>query len=161
MTIDYTRLANEINTDPRGYGYAPFVANGNDGAIVELLTRIRNGTDGTPKITVSRAQVPSTEILENIDVRDFRTQGTGINNGTLAASWFESVTQSPQVKLANPDGTPTRTRANIDLIVSDTNGSQTRLNAVAVRAGSRAEEMFGVNTYITGTDVSFALRGTS
>jgi hypothetical protein len=156
---DYQKLAAEINTDPIRYGYAPFVANGNDGAIVDTLKKVRDGKDGFPAITINRPDCTPAEILEAIDIRDFKTPGGNVN-ATLAASWFESVTQSQRIRLANADGTKTVMRNNIDLLVSNTNFSQTRLDAVAVRAGNRIEELFGVNTNVTGSDVSWALRGT-
>lgn len=155
---DYQKLAAEIRTDPNKYGYAPFVASGNDGAIVDILMKVRSGADGFPAIAINRPDCASAEIIEAINILDLKAP-PGNLNVTLVAAWFESVMQSARIRLANVDGTRTNTRTNIDQLVGSANGSQARLDAVAVRAGSRAEELFGANTYVSGSDVSYALRG--
>jgi hypothetical protein len=161
MAITPAALASEINTDPLTYGYAARVAAGDDGGIVALLNKPRDGTDGEAAISVKRADCDPSELLAAIDVRDLATAGLPAGMSVpLAQSWLESVTQFPRIRLANDDGSKTLIRRNIDRLVADTNGSQTRLDAVAVRVGSRAEQLGGAGTVVTGSDVSFALRGT-
>jgi len=61
------------------------------------------------------------------------------------------------IRLSNDNGTKTQVRKNIDRITGDTNGSQTRLDAVAVRVGSRAEALFGAGVVVDINDVGNAL----
>jgi hypothetical protein len=152
MPISLTALATEINTDPRGYGYAEHVASGADSLIADLLNLVR------AEITVRRADIAPVELLEAIDLRDFPATPAGINNATLAGSWLESVLQFARIPLLNADGTNNRIRQNLNRLLGDTNGSQTRLGAISRRAGSRAEELFGVDTRVTSDDVARALR---
>lgn len=152
-------LASEIRTDPLTYGYGVHITSGNDQAIADLLNKVRDGTDGKAAVTIRRADCTPAEILEAIDVRDFPAAPTGVNSIPLAQSWLESITQFSSVRLANTDGTKTTTRKNIDRLVGDTQGSQVRLDAVSIRNGSRAEQLFGVNTRISSSDVATALRG--
>lgn len=142
----------ELNSDPRSYGYAADIASGYVGGLRDRLNLARAG------ITIRRPDCDPAEILEAIDIRDFATSPAGVTNNTFAASWFESITQFQRVRLATADGAKTQVRKNIDRMVNDTKGSQTRLDAVAVRTGSRAEELFGAGTAVTTDDVTEALR---
>jgi hypothetical protein len=152
-----TALASEIRTDPLTYGYGVNITSGNDQAIADLLNKVRDGTDGKAAITVRRPDCTPAEILEAIDVRDFPAAPTGVNNIPLAQSWLESITQFSSIRLALSDGTKTTTRKNIDRLVGDTQGSQTRLDAVAIRNGSRAEQLFGFGVRISSGDVAASL----
>ena len=147
-----SQLKVELQTDPRSYGYAADLASGNDAGLVAKLNLARAG------ISIRRPDCDPAEILEAIDIRDFAASPAGVTNNTFAASWFESITQFQRVRLANANGTKTQVRKNIDRMVADTQGSQTRLDAVAVRPGSRSEELFGVGVQVTDDDVSKAKR---
>lgn len=154
MTIDYPALKTELETDPVGYGYAPFVANGSDNVLAEMLNTVRAGTDGFPAITVRRADIRPSEVLEAVDVRDF------VANPSVAwTSWFESATRLDAMRLLNDDGTDTLILKNLKRILTDTNGSQARVVAICNRNGSRAEQLFGTGTLIRDSDVAQALRG--
>ena len=115
-----------------------------------------NGVPGTA-ITINRPDCDPSEILEAIDIRDFEAAPAGVNNMALTQSWLESITQFSKIRLAKDDGSKTKVRQNIDRLVGSTNGSQGRLNAVAVRFGHRAERLFGAGTAVTVNDVSNAL----
>lgn len=154
MAINYVALATELTTDPQTYGYAALISAGSDAGLADLLNKVRDGTDGEAAITVRRADIAPNEILEAIDNRDFIT-----SPNIAHASWFESVTQLRTIRLVNADGTNTRVLGNLRRLVNDTQGSQTRLDAIAVRNGSRAEQLFGVSTSITADDIARALRG--
>ena len=155
MAINYTALKNELQNDPQTYGYAADIAAGNDVALAEKLNKVRDGTDGEAAILVKRADISPVEVLEVVDTRDFKA-----NPSILEGSWFESITQYEMVRLLNEDGSNTRVRANLNRLITDTNGSQTRLNAISNRNGSRAEQLFGSGTRLTTDDISRALRGT-
>lgn len=158
MPVNYVQLATELNTDPVGYGYATLIAIGNDSGLADMLNKVRSGNDGFPALTIRRSDCKPSEILEAIDIRDLLASPPGVSNNTFASGWFESVTQFPTIRLTNADGTKTVVRRNIDRMVGDTQGSQTRLDAVAIRNGSRAEFLFGQNTRVTSDDIAKALR---
>lgn len=146
-------LRTELNTDPRGYGYAAHVATGNVTQLVALLNKPRDGTDGFPAITVNRPFLTGAQVMNAIDVRDFTIPGTV--NTNLAGSFLESVFQMMQVPLTESNGTKNQIRRNLDRLVGDTNGSQTRLDALAVQVGSRAQQLFAVQ--VGDGDVNRAL----
>lgn len=164
MAIDYVALKSEFQNDPGSLGYSSYLAVRNDVALAAIINFVRNGTTACPvngvvgtAVTVRRADCNPREILEAIDIRDFAATPTGVTNNTFTASWFESITQLSRIRLANADGTKTVTRKNIDRMVNDVQSSQTRLDAVAVRSGSRAESLFGNDTLVTSADVAAAL----
>lgn len=163
--IDLVKLRNELTTDSRRYGYATPISLGDDQGSADIINTIRDGTNppGSPTaaggvasglITVRRSNIASTELLEAIDTRDFVTNAT-----TIQASWFESVTQAPMIRLMNDDGTNTRVLSNLIRLLGNTNATQTRLTAVATRPGSRAEELFGTDQIVSADQVAHALRG--
>lgn len=148
MAIDYAALATELALP----AYAALRAAGNDQGIADLLNT-RVGT-----ITIRRQDIAPREVLMAIDLRDLIASPAQVNNQTLAASWFESVTQGEAtIQLSNADGTDSLLKDNIDRLLGNTNGSQTRLNAVARRDGSRAEQLFGAGTSLDSLDVARAL----
>jgi hypothetical protein len=154
MAMTGQALRAEIETDPRSYSYAPTADGSRDQPIADLLNLPRTGSNGGPAITIRRSDLTRQEVLEAIDVRDFIS-----NANALQASYFESVTQSDNIRLIRDDGSDTTLLANMVRAVNNTNGSQTRLRAMAVRAGSRAEELWGRDTFVTNVDVALALRG--
>ncbi len=164
MPVTITALRNELLNDPNNYGYAPFVAIRNDAALAEMVNfKPRDGVTAAPLGNVGPAQqikrgnVPPSEILEAIDVRDLLAAPTGVDSIPLTQSWFESITQFSMIRLTNNDGTKTTVRKNIDRITGNVQGSQTRLDAVAVRFGSRCEFLFGENTTVTVVQIGDAL----
>lgn len=164
MSVNLTQLKTELLNDPAGLGYAPFVEIRNDTALAEVVNFARNGVAACPTngvvgsaVTINRPDCDPSEILEAIDVRDFEASPAGVVNLALTQSWLESITQFARVRLAKDDGSKTKVRQNIDRLVSNVNGSQSRLNVVAVRFGSRAEQLFGAGVSVTVSDVSSAL----
>jgi hypothetical protein len=157
MAIIYAQLKTEIQTDPQTYGYAAFITAGEPENVAAALNKVRNGTDGELAISVNRATIAPMELMEAIDIRDLNVGGQ--LNATLCGSWLESALQSvAPLRLRDATGVKTRVRQNIDRILADTQGSQTRFDAVAVRFGSRAEQLFGEGTVITSADIATALR---
>jgi hypothetical protein len=63
------------------------------------------------------------------------------------------------IRLMNDDGTNTRVLTNLVRLLNNTNGTQTRLTAVATRPGSRSEELFGTDQVVSADQVAHALRG--
>jgi hypothetical protein len=109
---------------------------------------------------MKRDDVTPLEVLECIDVRDFVAAPSGVNNIQLTQSWLESITQFARIRLFLDDapGTQTQVKNNLDRLVGNTNGTQTRLNAVGKRSGSRAEELFVRGTVVSDVDVEAAFR---
>jgi hypothetical protein len=140
--VDYVALKNEITTDPTARGYA----GKEDNAIAALLNEVQ------ANIVIRRDNITPDEILQAIDIRDFNAT----NATQPACSWLESLTQLRQIRLLNDDGSNTKARANLNRMLDDTNGSQTRFTALQNRSGSRAEQLFGRYTIITDADVSRA-----
>jgi len=149
MAINYVALKSELNTDPNAYGYAPLITIGNDQGLADMLNLARAA------IMMPRPDVSPLEILEAIKVTDF------INSpNVLYASWFESITQYPSVRILKENGSDTRAMTNFMTILVNGSQSEVRLRALASRSGSRAEQLFGVGTTVAHMDIAQALRAT-
>lgn len=171
MAINYVALKSELTTDPRGYGYSALIQSGSDAGLATALNLIRDGSAGrvpvTPTaaggqasgiITVSRTDVTAQEVRLAVDVAEFVA---GPN--ALLAGYFESVTQSNErMQLKNQDAgrTDTRQMTNLKTCFSVNASTRARLDALATRSGSRAEELFGVDTTVDAISISIALRST-
>jgi hypothetical protein len=140
-------LKNELLTDPNAYGYAPYIADTNNPHLADMLNQPRAA------ISMPRPDVTPLEILEAIKVTDFIS-----NANSLYASWFESVTQFPSVRILKTDGSDTRVMTNLMTILTNGSASETRLRALAVRSGSRVEQLFGVGTTVSVQEVIDAQR---
>lgn len=150
MAIDYQQLKTELNIDPNAYGYAPLIAIGNDQGLADMLNLRRAA------IVMPRPDVSPLEILEAINVADFIASG---NQSILWGSWFESITQYPTVRVLKENGSDTRVMTNFMKVLVNGSSSETRIRALASRDGSRAEQLFGVNTSVSAMDIAQALRG--
>lgn len=149
-TAQLQALKNEFTNDPAALGYTALGNALNWNGLRDAVNLPRAG------IIIRRTDVQPYEVLEAIDVRDFPAAPTGVNNIPLAQSWLESITQFPTIRLFNDDDTQTRTKNNLDRLIGNTQGSQTRLNAVGKRDGSRAELLFGRNISVTDGEVETA-----
>jgi hypothetical protein len=147
-------LKTELTTDPRGYGYAALLAASNWNGVRDALNLARAG------IVIRRSNIVARELLEAIDLRDLLASPAGVVNITLAGSWLESITQVGDglIRLLDGAGANTRVKQNLDRLLGNTQGSQTRLNALAVRDGSRAEELWGESFAVTDGEVETAWR---
>lgn len=170
-----TVLNTELKTDPRGYGFRALVAASeggtsqtgtNDTECARLLGLPRDGTAGTVPsnptgaggaangiISIRRPTITRAELLEAIDTRDLKASPT-----VLEGSVLESILQTDAVTLFAADGTTaTMTKANLNRLVTNTNGSQTRLNALGKEPASRAAELLGYGATVSTADVGAAL----
>ena len=157
MPINFATLKGELQSDPAALGLTALYNAGNDQACAAVLNFPRDGVTPCPvnaivgtAITVRRTDISSQELLEALDTRDLPSVTAG-NQASL--SWFESATQQRTLRLVNDDGTPTRVKGNLDRLFGNTQGSQTRLNQVSSRIGSRAEALFGTGTTISASDI--------
>jgi hypothetical protein len=176
VPINYSALATELQSDPRGYGFRALISiaeggvsagSTNDEAVAVMLNVIRAGTAGTVPasptadggaasgiISLKRPTVPRVELMNCIDSRDLKALPT-----VLEGSILESILQADSVTLLNDDGTNNVTRGNLNRFLSDANGSQTRLNAVSKLNSSRFAEKFGFGSIANNAQVGQALRG--
>lgn len=146
MAFTLAQLKTEIlTTNPATY--AANVAIGAVGKVAEQLNEVQAG------ISIPRSNITPQEILEAIRVQDLNT-----TTNVVAGSWFESVMQSPSMRLINPNGTDTRVLNNIMFLLANGSHSETRLRALATRTGSRAEQLWGEGTVVQAQDVQEALR---
>lgn len=160
MAINYPALKTELQTDPAALGYAPHVASGNAQGLADIMNWPRNGTTASPvnavvgaAITIRRPDISPNEVLEAIDSRDFIA-----SPGIAHVAWFESVTQLRSMRLVDDAGVDTRVLGNLKRIVNNTpQGSQSRLNTLASRVGSRTEQLFGAGIELTHSDIGTAL----
>lgn len=134
-------LASELANDPAALGYGALLATGNLGAVADALNEVRAG------IAVRRGVVQGYEILNAIVVADL-TALTQIQLARLtllcsASGGVDTAGDGTRALLAAMFGPSTTSRAN--------------LIALADRAGSRAEALFGVGTRVTHLDVARAI----
>lgn len=153
-------LKTEILTDPNRYGYAPLVASGQVNAVAELLNKVRDGSDGFPIITLRKPLINGVDIAAAIDIRD-----VSLPNGVIQASATALLTYiflSASIPLTNDNGNKNWIRKNLDNLVANGTASQTRLDALVIQTGSRANQLFGVGGFgqylsVSSSDISSAL----
>jgi hypothetical protein len=147
MAFTQAALTTEINTDPLSLGYAPFKTQGSDGfaAIAVLL----NKTTGAGAANVFKNNIAAVDIQGALDPTEFATlTATQLNqlsvmlSGGVINSGSASV-RSIIVAIFSPSASFPNTRA--------------ALAAIASRAGSRAEVLFGTGTVIAYQQVEQAL----
>jgi hypothetical protein len=144
MTINLQTLKTELLTDPNAYGYAALIADTNNPALAAMLNLPRAA------IQMPRPDVTPLEILEAIKVTDFVPSA---QQTILHGSWFESLTQFPSVRILKENGSDTRVMTNLMTILTNGSASETRLRALAIRAGSRIEQLFGVGVTVSVQEV--------
>jgi hypothetical protein len=146
-TAQLQALKTELFTDPNAYGYAPLIADTNNPALAVMLNLPRAA------IVMPRPDVTPLEILEAIAVDDFVTSQT-----VLMGSWFESLTQFPSIRILKENGNDARVMTNIMKVLKNGTASETRIRALAIRSGSRAEQLFGVGVVVSVQEVIDAQR---
>jgi hypothetical protein len=154
MAISYTALKTECQTNPlaltsslTGLTLSQHFALGDDSIVADILNVARAA------IQIKRADVSPSEIFHALDLVDLQS-----NPGAASNSWMEAVLTAPfTVRLQNDNGTDTSVMTNlVSLLKVGTTATKTRVLALATRAGSRAEQLFGANTFITASDVAIA-----
>lgn len=138
--VNLTALANEINTDPNGYGYAALKTAGNDQAIADLLNAPRGSL---PLIYIGL--VSPVLVLRCIVRADFLALSAGDQNLILG------IIQAGQI-----DASDANTRNTFGGAFA---GKQTLNNLLALvqRTQSRGEQLFGLGTVITAINVANSL----
>lgn len=138
---DAAALADELNNDPDGIGYAAALASNDYNALRDLLAERRN------QYSVFRASVPMGDVYGAVD-----WDGDFLNLSAEQRDAFRLVTSTDTLDAVSQ---------NIQDVFTSffPGGSETRtaLLELVQRDASRAEDLFGVGTVITSTDIQTAL----
>lgn len=147
-------LKTELLTDPMGYGYAPLIADFNPPALAALLNKVRTGDDGFPAIVVRNPAILTKDVLEKaIDTADFKANPTAVDS-----AYFQSIMARESLALLDNVGADTFIFTNLKRLFGAGTATRTRLNALANRNGSRAEQLWGPGTTIGYQQVIDAIR---
>lgn len=148
MTINYTTLKTEINTDPLNVGYAAYVTMGSDYNIAMLLNAGAGSGASTltlqtmPKDAFQLAVVPAVIALASA-------------SSALQAKWDRILGMVEASTVI--DFTNSTVQALLAELVTDNLMTQNQVTAINQRTGSRAEVLFGATTIIDHLDVAKAL----
>lgn len=142
--INYVALKTECTTDPTGLGLVVPYNAGEDGTVASILNLRR------ASIQIKRRDIAPREVFHALALADLVT-----NPGATSNSYLESLLTSPfELQLLNDDGTSTPVRDNVlSLLKAGASGTKTRLAALETRDGSRAEQLFGMGTFIQPSDI--------
>lgn len=156
MAVDPTALKTEIQTDPKGYGYAVRVTANDWEGLATLLNTARAGEP------VRRKDIAPAEIFEVLDMADLPSLSGNPTATQLSAerkylAWLSAIGNLRSIRLLNDDGSNTAALNNLQQIAPAGSGSRTRLMAIATRNGSRIETLFGVGEKVQGADCKAAL----
>lgn len=137
MGIDFPAMKSEIETDPQALGYSLV-----DNALTATLLN-----DRKVSIQVARGEVPTQEVID----------------ATVFSELSQATNQRLYIILTSRETimiTPTIISLVKEIFASGTT-SRTQLATLQTRDGSRAEELFGVDTVITAKDVNTAIQFTA
>ncbi len=134
--LNMPTLREELAADSQSIGYAPFIAAGDDAAVAYLINR----RSGAGSASVYRNDLAIPEIVRAIVATD-----------------FANLTALQISKLQLLGGTIDATNTNMQTIFlgifTGMTGTINALAAIAARAGSRAEVLWGTGTIITADQV--------
>lgn len=139
MSISYAVLKAEVINDPLGLGYAPYIAPGNDQAIVNILNTVR------PSSSITRTLVDAWEVVNSIVPVEYAALTAPAReylNMVISANKVQLGGGAVRDGLSLVFGVGTTTRANITALLS--------------RPGTRAEELFGIDIKISLEDIALA-----
>jgi hypothetical protein len=151
------QLKTEITTDPRGMGYAAPYAAGNDGEVARLL----NLQSANTNFQVKRSDISVADLYAAVLVSDYSALAanpsqTQLSNERRYLAWFSGLVAFTRVRLLNDDGSETPATTNLRAMFPVGSGTRNRIDALAVRDGSRAEALFGAGAVVHADDVSAA-----
>jgi hypothetical protein len=162
MTVNISGLTSELLNDPVGYGYSNFIQNGDDAGLAFQLNLVRTGSNGGPQIIVKRSDISKSDVWHAIDVGDYTALPANPNNTQLSQerrflSWMEGLANIDRVQLLNNDGSDTQVFKNFNAMFPSGTGTRDRLLNLATRNGSRSEQLFGTNSFVTILNIAQAL----
>jgi hypothetical protein len=149
--VDYAALKQEVTADPLGLGYAARVAAGDDAGVAALL----NAAAGPGAAAVAVQSMARGDFLLAIGGAYLALPNL---SAAVQAKWdriLAVIRAADAVTVASP-----LVQNLLALAVADGVLAQADVDAVKTRTGSRAEVLFGAGTAVSGSDVSYALRGT-
>lgn len=163
-TAQTAALKSELQSDPRGYGYATQ----GDADVVKLLMLIRDGTPGTVPtnpaaaggiasgiITVRRNDISGAEIIQATDPN--ADQQTGANApSALLVNFFNACCSMRSLSFVDAVGADNAVLKNLRQCFTANSPSRTALNALSKRVGSRLEELFLAGFTVNDADVAAA-----
>lgn len=141
MAFTSQQLADEITTDPKGLGYAAFVAAHDRQGLAAKINSTYPGVG-----TVWRTDLKPWEITASLVESEV--------SGMTQVQWLrvQTLLIPPMI-----DASQTNIRAQFSGIFSGKAQTLANLTAVAAKANpSRAEELWGYRTLITDTDIANA-----
>jgi hypothetical protein len=136
-------LAQELNTDSLGIGYAPHIASGDDGGLATMLNAPRTGQ------TCQSGPLTPQQVLGAITISDLAA-----GNDVALVTWVNQINAMP----VGLDLNNAKVAAIFARFFATTSASYTALAALRTISGcSRAQQLFGVACVILATDVAAAL----
>ena len=154
MPFTLAQLKSELQSDPTALGYNS--AGRNDTDMAAKINLPRAG------ISIRRIDVSSAEIWSAINVVDMiaiaaAPSATQLSTERRQLTWLQGVATIPTLRLINDDGTDTILITMAKSIFTAASPTLIRLNALSVRLGSRAEQLYGRDTFVQVSDISKAL----
>lgn len=155
MAIDPPALKTELQTDPRGYGYAAALLV-SDQAAANLLNAVRDGTNPgtTPTgaggaangvVAVNRGTISAQELVEAVVQSEMPSNAN-------QRDWLIMVASGDRVRV----DTGSTARAGLLAIFGAATVTRANLTAASQQVGSRGQELFGIGTVVTAADVERA-----
>jgi hypothetical protein len=113
-------------------------------------------------ITIRRSDLSPADIYSQIDTADMialpgSPTAAQLSDERRKIGWLTGIASVSGVRLQNDNGTDTPITTMAKAIFTNGSGTLTRLNALATRNGSRAEQLFGAGTVVGASDVAIAL----
>ena len=152
-------LKTELTTDPRGYGYAALITAKNWNGLRDAVNLPRPA----PVPAIRRTDIEVADIYAAIAVADYTALPGNPTAAQLSTerrflAWLSGLSALKTVRLLNDDGTDTQVVVNFRAMFAAGTGTINRLVALANRLGTRSEELFGRDVFVTDGEVETALR---
>lgn len=141
MSIDYTALKNELINDPKGLGYAPLYANGQDQDLADLMNVVRAGGD----YQIDNEPVTKEDVVKAVTSQDFAAM-SALDFTKLLVLFLMG-----EIDLANA-----ATQTLLASVFPANGGTRTNLIALAKRQGTRGEKLFGGGVRLSASDIAQA-----
>jgi hypothetical protein len=143
-TYSMSALMTEVNTDPKGLGYA--AAAGNANAIAVLMNTSPEPIATASQEQIYRTRISSNDLMAGIVLSEFSTLTQA--NRDYCAILFSSA----QVNTGDPN-----VRTQLAAIFASGTTSRTNLIAAAQKNSSRGEALWGDGFVVTSNQVYLAL----
>jgi len=154
MAYTLVQLKAELVNDPTALGYNSVGRNDTDMAAKINLLRV--------SIQIRRTDVSPSEIWQAINIADMiaiaaAPSATQLSTERRQLAWLSGIASLATLRLLNDDGTDTPVITMAKSIFTAASPTLVRLNTLSNRNGSRAEQLYGRDTFIPILDISAAL----